>query len=353
MISPELAPNYSKISREYVTLPFRTEPYLKLTFAEELLNGYQVFVIADSVTQNKRLTTFIARFPRPALAEVNTHRVFSRNSASSRAQSNPYIPLYTKNQKGMAGARGTIANQEELTRIHLKGRDSAVATVLRSLLGEQYFEGISDETIVDEWDHHLEVYSKMCEADDLGFAWIPNGQALSTAKQVFNRYLEPFMWHEAIITSSYWDNFISLRNHDAADPVIRGMAALIEEGLNFSSPDETWVHLPFVDPNNFPARDQSFAEIKDILLKSSAECAQISYNDKSAAARSSATVGLGERLLAMGHLSPFEHVAFDSKTYFNEIAKLSTGVPTKPREVMSNFDPAWVQLRPILSGITK
>ena len=43
-------------------------------------------IIADSVnTLGDRLTTFVVTFPRIILAEVNTHRAFSRNSASSRA----------------------------------------------------------------------------------------------------------------------------------------------------------------------------------------------------------------------------------------------------------------------------
>ena len=43
-------------------------------------------IIADSVnTQGDRITTYILTFPRFILAELNTHRMFSRNSASSRA----------------------------------------------------------------------------------------------------------------------------------------------------------------------------------------------------------------------------------------------------------------------------
>ena len=43
-------------------------------------------VLADSISPaGHRLTTLEATFPRFVLAEFNTHRVFSRNSASSRA----------------------------------------------------------------------------------------------------------------------------------------------------------------------------------------------------------------------------------------------------------------------------
>ena len=61
-------------------------------------------IIADSLSpQGHRLTTFICVFPRIVLAEFNTHRMLSRNSASSRAipfnkmlemvKTNPFIPF--------------------------------------------------------------------------------------------------------------------------------------------------------------------------------------------------------------------------------------------------------------------
>lgn len=43
-------------------------------------------IIADSLNEHgNRLTTFILTFPRIVLAEFNTHRMISKNSASSRA----------------------------------------------------------------------------------------------------------------------------------------------------------------------------------------------------------------------------------------------------------------------------
>ena len=42
-------------------------------------------VVADSVHVVHRVTTMEVTFHRTVLAEFNTHRMFSRNSASSRA----------------------------------------------------------------------------------------------------------------------------------------------------------------------------------------------------------------------------------------------------------------------------
>ncbi len=47
---------------------------------------YAAEILADSLSPDDvRLTTMRLRFPRFVLAELNTHRLFSRNAASSRA----------------------------------------------------------------------------------------------------------------------------------------------------------------------------------------------------------------------------------------------------------------------------
>ena len=76
---------------------------------------YSVEVIADSVPDGKlfqstpRLTTLAVTLPRIVLAELNTHRMFSRNSASSRAipiqrmidkvVQDPFIPFNGRTSK--------------------------------------------------------------------------------------------------------------------------------------------------------------------------------------------------------------------------------------------------------------
>ena len=42
-------------------------------------------VIADSISNGVRITSLQLHLPKFILAELNTHRVFSRSSASSRA----------------------------------------------------------------------------------------------------------------------------------------------------------------------------------------------------------------------------------------------------------------------------
>src|SRR4051812_10948707 len=86
--------------------------------------SFNARVLADSISAGMRLTTMEWTFPRCILAEVNTHRMLSRNAQSSRAIptealiqrviDNPFIPEFRQNQKGMqAGDRlGQLAAEE-------------------------------------------------------------------------------------------------------------------------------------------------------------------------------------------------------------------------------------------------
>ena len=69
-------------------------------------------IVADSVSpQGHRITTFVLTYPRMIHSEVMTHRLFSRNAASSRAipfkrmmedvENDPFIPIaWQKDHKG-------------------------------------------------------------------------------------------------------------------------------------------------------------------------------------------------------------------------------------------------------------
>ena len=144
----------------------------------------QAKIIADSIDpRGNRLTTFVVTFPRIILAEFNTHRMFSRNSASSRAipfekmvksvEENPFIPIaWQKDHKGMQGS--------------------------------EYF---SDKENInfnrEEWLITRNV------AIDQAVALSNN----KVTKQLCNRLLEPFMWHTVIVTSGEEGlrNFFELR----------------------------------------------------------------------------------------------------------------------------------------------
>lgn len=72
-------------------------------------------VVGDSKNEfGDRITSMVVTFPRIILAEFNTHRMFSRNTSSSRAipfkrmlksvMENPFIPMaFQKDHPGMQG----------------------------------------------------------------------------------------------------------------------------------------------------------------------------------------------------------------------------------------------------------
>lgn len=315
------------------------------------LDGYKCVVVLDTVrpransgwdTSNYRITTMIVRFPRCILSEMNTHRVFSRNSASSRARSlkttikqvleDPYIPLFTENAKGMQGSYITDEDQLRMAKKEwLIARDSAVDMATWMLLGV-------DVTCSDDAKERIDIYydkyyGKSREEWDVV---IPN-----VHKQTVNRLLEPFMWHEMLITSSYWENFFKLRMDEAAQPEIQAIATLMYEAMYASVPDIFPEHIPFVKREHHASQRALLHDLK----KSAAECARISYVDRSTAGNKDGSEDLAMRLLSKGHMSPFEHQAIDPDIYCTlfpggEFALSTVGLH-------GNLDPCWVQGRHI------
>lgn len=146
-------------------------------------------VVADSLDpRGNRLTSLLITFPRIILAEINTHRMLSKNTSSSRAipfnkmveavQNNPFIPIaWQKEHKGMQGSEYITDFQA----IESKNRDWITAS---------------------KW--------AISQAGKLHFDEYGMGRV---TKQLCNRLLEPFMWTTMLITGSKeaWQNFFELR----------------------------------------------------------------------------------------------------------------------------------------------
>ena len=93
-------------------------------------NQISAKIIADSInSQNDRLTTMIVTIPSIVLAEFNTHRMFSRNSAAIESvEENPFIPIaWQKDHKEMQGAE-YFTKEDSQAHINwwLKAREHAV-----------------------------------------------------------------------------------------------------------------------------------------------------------------------------------------------------------------------------------
>jgi thymidylate synthase ThyX len=241
--------------------------------------AYSARVLLDSISPaGVRLTTLEVTFPRFVLSEFNTHRVFSRNSASSRAvptskllekvANEPVLPLeWGRNKAGMSADDVLTPEEEEKAKeIWLSARDAALE-LARQLLD------------------------------------------LRVHKQELNRVLEPFLWHTVIVTSTEWDNFFTLRCAPTAQPEIREAAQRMRAALNASAPALVgygeW-HLPLVQD------DERARDIETQKKISAARCARVSYLTHAGTREIEKDIELHDRLKHDRHLSPFEHVATPS-----------------------------------------
>ena len=309
-------------------------------------------VVAHSINpQGDELVSLSITFPRIILAEVNTHRMLSKNTSSSRAipfkkmveavQNDPFIPIaWQKNHSGMQGTEYITDKRHYNLAIGtwLMARDEAVkrASELNSGL------------------------SKL----------LPNGESkvltnIGVTKQLANRLLEPFMWTTMLITGSKegWDNFFRLRcpqyydgkqthkskieyckannsdiseydkeywqavNKGQAEIHMMALAEAIYDAMNESTPKQLktgeW-HIPFYDKidlmNLGGASAKYFMDTKRIITPLSsvikvsvAMAARVSYtvvgNEKDVDYQKQ--LELHDRLIEQDppHSSPFEHCA--------------------------------------------
>ena len=165
-------------------------------------------VICDSIAPGgSRLTTMELESPRSTLAEFNTHRVFSRNSASSRA-----IPV----QKILERVR-----EDPFVPIRWEGNRP----------GMQAGEPLTERDV------------KACQAvwaNAVGYAaaFAEQLHGVGLHKQWANRLLEPFMWHQVVVTSSEWQNFFDQRVSPLAQPEMHELARAMLTVYNESKPLE-------------------------------------------------------------------------------------------------------------------
>lgn len=229
-------------------------------------------VLSDSSFNGSRCVTMELEFPRCILSQFNTHRVFSRNTASSRAipisttikliEINPFIPTWTGNQAGMVGTEVDKETKIKADKVWLQAKNIMVE--LAKILS------------------------------DLGIH-----------KQNANRLLEPFSYVKTIVTSTEWDNFFNLRLAGDAQPEIQELAQRMKEAIDNSKPVELtpdMAHTPYMNGGHSKINDV------DSILGSAACCAQVSYRKLNT--EPEALNRIITRLIGNGHIhaSPFEHV---------------------------------------------
>lgn len=235
-------------------------------------------IVADSLSpDNVRLTSMVLTYPRLIHSEVMTHRVFSRNAASSRAIpfkrmvemliENPAMPVkWGTSQKGMQSGP---ENSDPQWRVDVQ----------------------------DEW--------LLAMQDAINHARKLDGMGIH--KSISNRLLEPFAHMTTIVTSTEWGNFFALRAHPDAQPEFQELAYKMLDAYLDNIPLHTgygeW-HLPFVTAEELAQHTEWWNAVKICV----ARCARISYVNFEESTFEK-DVALHDRLMQSGHWSPFEHAA--------------------------------------------
>lgn len=254
-------------------------------------------ILLDSISHDGvRLTTMEVVMHRFVLAELNTHRVFSRNSSSSRA-----IPYHK--------IRNRVVEDPALP-VHWGAEQK----------GMQSGESLDD--------HMLRMaQTRWRRARDLSVTSADVLHEFGLHKSLTNRLLEPFMWHTVIVTSTYWDNFFSQRCHKDAQPEIKAAADDMLRAYNESIPKLLAIgewHTPLIQEDDYKELEHVAHKQRDLGLTtlsvenesielrkqiSVARCARSSYLNHHGVRELAADFDLYSKLLEGMHPSPFEHIA--------------------------------------------
>lgn len=279
-------------------------------------------ILASKGPNQDPIYTIRMRYPRIIHAEAKTHRIMpvrealfepdfalmddmnmSRNAGSSRARpakvtieevrSTPFIPWHWgKNQSGMQASEecNNLLSLDEYP--HWYGQSEAPC---------------NRETA---WKVAAETAADIAE----------NFATAGYHKQVFNRLLEPFSWIDVLATSTDWDNFLWLREHEDAEPHIADLARLVKQAIDSCNIQELspceW-HLPYITKEDLYKIDHEFNDGEHTVVDlakpvSAARCARISYAPfGSKEPDILSDIHLYQKLIgnARIHASPMEHQA--------------------------------------------
>jgi hypothetical protein len=272
----------------------------------------EVVAYSRNTATGHTVTSFLLTYPRYVHAELMTHRVFSRNSASSRAipvsrmlrdvWKNPVVPVrFGSAKKGMQDGGALPPWRAWLCRrLWLAARYPAIAA-----------------------------------------AWLLHRMGLH--KQITNRVLEPWMWITVLVTATDWRNFYRLRLHPAAQPEMQELARVMLELHRQCLPRPLmpgqW-HLPFVTDEDRYTREPS-----TLPVVCTAAAARTSYTKALESKGFEDDKRLHDQLRGNGHASPFEHACEampDDRRYGNLRAFRSyrLTLPGEANDDGSPFDPA-------------
>jgi hypothetical protein len=323
--------------------------------------AYKASIVADSISESGiRITTFVVTLWRAMLSELNTHRMFSRNSASSRAipvfkqlrdiMLDPFIPQeFGVNKPGMqAGAPLTGALHQSAVRVWLDARDSAVMQALKMITSPEFIEAeiVAWNARGKDFTSFVLDIAERLEAKDPSI--VERDDFLGIHKGLANRVLEPYMWHTVIITATELRNFFALRISPDAQQEIRIIAEMMKELYDNSTPTllrgGEW-HLPFLQEHE---KEWAQQHPEEACRAVAARCARVSYlTHDTGEVDLTKDLALAKRLSDSGHMSPFEHVATPLVSGASWYEEDELEPETEPLEWSGNFR-GWSQYRKAL-----
>ena len=293
-------------------------------------------VVADSVNASgTRMTTMEIEYPRFILAELNTHRMLSKNSASSRA-----IPVKAMHEHIRANTAGPVYWGKNQAGMKAKECLDVEDTVEALMIWEQ------------ARDSALDFASQLAD--------------LNLHKQITNRITEPWMTMKTVISGTEWANYFWLRDHADAQPEIALLANKMHQVYEASVPQPLnsgeW-HVPYVNTyrsiiNNELLYSDGLGDdisAEEARIVSASCCAQVSYrkNDDSYEKAQKVFQMLIESEPA--HASPVEHQAtpmnidsmcrFEPETWEPGVTHVSAN-----SDLWSGNLRGWIQFRKLIAN---
>lgn len=290
-------------------------------------------IVADSINPSGvRLTTFELEFPRWILAELNTHRMLSKNTASSRAIPVDKLLEQVENAPAMPVEWG--ANNPGM--------------VSKSLLDDLGAEGAKSIWIAAA--KSASAFARVL-SDKVG---------LNVHKQITNRLTETFTMAKTVLTGTEFANFFNLREHSEAQPEFYELAKCMREARDQSTPNllvtGQW-HLPYIDlvDGKYYASGTE-VDLETAKQVSASCCAQVSYRKLDTSIDKATKVfemlKLSDPDYKQKHSSPVDHQAtpIDTEAKSFDPSSWPAGVTHVRRDgsIWSGNLRGWVQFRQLI-----
>lgn len=230
---------------------------------------FRVRIEADTIFNDRRITTVVVRYPWILHHRVLAHRVFCRNVVSppsvQAVETDPFIPL---------------------------DWGTANASVCQL-----------------QWKHALDV--SLVSAQQLV-------SHLKVPPNAVEPLLSPFSYVTCLITATEWANFFKQRIQDD-DAHMRKLAELLLAAMERSVPVERPLHMPYLTPDEREVlmeqymRDGVHSEnVRRTAAVSGSRCARGTFAIDSSPVKHDREVDLAAELVSgsgCGDWSPFEHFA--------------------------------------------